>query len=86
MCGACSTAHPSRSPTASSEKRAALSHFQPKGVLISHGAERADRRRFNEEVLETDRPVHRLAEKFLTTVADEAERLLAKVGPRADLT
>jgi hypothetical protein len=29
--------------TASSEKRAALAHFQPRGVLISHGPERADR-------------------------------------------
>jgi hypothetical protein len=25
--------------------RAVLSHFQPRGVLLSHGAERADRRR-----------------------------------------
>jgi hypothetical protein len=36
---------------ASREKRAALSHFQPQGVLVSHGAERIDRRRFNEAVL-----------------------------------
>src|SRR5215213_9509014 len=34
--------------TANREKRAALSHFQPHGVLISHGPERSDRRRFNE--------------------------------------
>jgi hypothetical protein len=29
---------------ASSEKRSAMAHFQPQGVLISHGSERADRR------------------------------------------
>jgi hypothetical protein len=40
------------------EKRAALAHFEPKGVLISEGAERADRRRYNEQVLESDRPAH----------------------------
>ncbi|KAK0340185.1 hypothetical protein LTR94_031558, partial [Friedmanniomyces endolithicus] len=40
---------------ASSEKRAALSHFEPEGALISCGRERAERRRFNEEVLEHER-------------------------------
>jgi hypothetical protein len=31
--------------TASIEKRAALGDFEPKGSLVSHGPERADRRR-----------------------------------------
>lgn len=65
--------------TASLEKRAALAHFEPKGVLISHGAERADRRRFNEQVLDSDSPVHRLGERFLTVVDDEAKHLLEEV-------
>lgn len=47
--------------TASFEKRGALSHFEPKMVLVSHGPERAERRRFNEEVLDTQSRVHRLA-------------------------
>ncbi|QFZ18078.1 cytochrome P450 [Saccharothrix syringae] len=37
------------------EKRAALDHFQPHGVLISSGEERAARRRFNERVLHPDK-------------------------------
>ncbi|MCE7982612.1 MAG: hypothetical protein DYG89_15615 [Caldilinea sp. CFX5] len=49
--------------TASSEKRAALAHFQPKGSLISQGVERADRRRYNEEVLDTGQTLHRLANR-----------------------
>jgi cytochrome P450 len=68
--------------TASSEKRAALSHFQPQGVLISHGAARADRRRYNEQVLEADRPVHQLAEHFGAVVNEEAALLLAAVRHR----
>lgn len=66
---------------ASSEKRAALSHFEPKGALISCGRERAERRHFNEQVLEHERAVHHMVGKFLPTVDDEAGRLLA--GARA---
>jgi cytochrome P450 len=36
---------------ANREKVAALTHFQPHGVLVSHGPVRAERRRFNEQVL-----------------------------------
>lgn len=61
---------------ASGEKVAALSHFQPHGVLISTGADRADRRRFNEEVLESDNPVHRMAESFERVAAEEAGEML----------
>jgi cytochrome P450 len=63
---------------ASTEKRAALSHFQPEGVLISHGADRVDRRRFVEAVLDADRPVHHLAGKFLPVVAEEAALLCSE--------
>ncbi len=65
--------------TASREKRSALSHFQPKGVLISHGSERADRRRFNEQVLDTHRQMHHLAERFVAVADEEAAHLLTKV-------
>lgn len=61
--------------TDSSEKRASLSHFEPRGVLISRGPERADRRRFNEEVLDTPHPMHRLAERFGAVVEEEAAAL-----------
>lgn len=37
------------------EKRAALAHFQPHGLLITPGDLREDRRRFNEAVLDTER-------------------------------
>lgn len=71
--------------TVTAEKRAALAHFQPKGVLISHGLDRAERRRFNEEVLGSDKPVHKLAERFMAVVDEEAEHLLADVGEAGEL-
>lgn len=61
---------------ASSEKRAALSHFEPQGVLISRGPERTNRRHFNERVLDSDRPHHRLAERFTEVVYEAAEGIL----------
>lgn len=71
---------------ASSEKRAALSHFQPKGVLVSRGPERADRRRFNEAVLDTEHPVHRCAARFVEVVDEEAGRLRQQVEPGGTLS
>src|SRR3954469_22010821 len=65
--------------TAAREKKAALSHFQPNGVLISHGDERADRRRFNEAVLDSSAPVHTLAESLLMKLHGEARAMVA--GP-----
>jgi cytochrome P450 len=72
--------------TASMEKVGALTHFEPKNALISHGAERAERRRFNEEVLESDRPAHHLADSFLQVVDEEAETILAGARQRGELT
>jgi cytochrome P450 len=72
--------------TATNEKRAALAHFQPKGVLISHGPERADRRRFNEEVLDSERPVHRHADRFTSVVREEAALLTAMAERHGELT
>jgi Cytochrome P450 len=71
---------------ANREKRAALSHFQPHGVLISHGAERADRRRFNEAVLDSGRPVHRLATELLMKVREEALSITAATERSGSLT
>jgi hypothetical protein len=71
--------------TATVEKRAALAHFEPKNVLISHGNDRANRRRYNEEVLDTSRPVHRLAGTFLEIVATESSRLVASARRRGVL-
>src|SRR3954470_15723639 len=62
--------------TANREKVAALSHFQPNGVLISHGAERAERRRFNEAVLDSSAPVHTLAESLLAKLHAEARAMV----------
>ncbi|WP_329047826.1 cytochrome P450 [Amycolatopsis sp. NBC_01488] len=61
------------------EKRAALGHFQPHGVLISDAADRAPRRRFTEAVLEPGRPLHELATPFARAIADEAAVLLSEV-------
>jgi cytochrome P450 len=72
--------------TASLEKQAALAHFQPRGVLISHGGERADRRRFNEQVLDSERPAHRHAERFTSVVREEADTLVAMGERHGELT
>ncbi|GGI08246.1 cytochrome P450 [Egicoccus halophilus] len=59
------------------EKRHALGHFQPYGVLASSGVPRDDRRAYNEQVLDTPAPVHCLADELLGKVVDEADTLLA---------
>ncbi|HEX4769690.1 MAG TPA: cytochrome P450 [Bryobacteraceae bacterium] len=63
--------------TATLEKTATLAHFEPKNVLISRGAERADRRHYNEQVLEAHRPIHQMADQFVRIVESEAARLRA---------
>ncbi|MBS3941424.1 MAG: cytochrome P450 [Actinobacteria bacterium] len=70
---------------ATREKRAALSHFQPHGVLASRGAERADRRRFNEQVLGSDLAVHPRAGALLDKVVAEAEVLIDRVRETGEL-
>jgi cytochrome P450 len=62
------------------EKRAALAHFQPHGVLISHGRQRTVRRAFNEAVLDTGHQIHRMAEPITVKVREEAEQLAAIVA------
>jgi cytochrome P450 len=61
---------------ATKEKTAALAHFQPRGVLISHGLARTARRELVEEVLETGQEVHSLAGVITDVVRDEVDLLL----------
>lgn len=56
---------------ATREKRAALGHFQPAGVLSSQGHDRVIRRRLNEDVLETGCPVHSMAPRFAAMAEEE---------------
>jgi cytochrome P450 len=65
---------------ATTEKKAALKHFQPHGVLISTGAERERRRAVNEDVLRPDKVDVR------AIVADEADLLLRHVRGTGRLT
>jgi cytochrome P450 len=62
---------------ASSEKRAALSHFQPANVLVSRGPVRTVRRALQEQVLDTAHPVHRLADRFVPVVEEEMQHLMS---------
>lgn len=70
---------------ASRDKVAALAHFEPDGVLITRGPARAPRRRLNEAVLDTGRPLHRLAPQLATTVRDEVALLMAQVDGAGEL-
>lgn len=70
---------------ASREKRAALSHLEPHASLISEGKDRAVRRRFNEEVLDSRHDVHRMAAQFVAVAEEETARLLAATGTEGDL-
>jgi cytochrome P450 len=70
---------------ASFEKRAALSHFQPHGVLISEGADRDRRRALNDLALEPDRRIHHLSPRLAEVVRDETHRLTAALGPNGRL-
>lgn len=60
---------------ASREKRAALRHFEPRGVLVSDEQDRAVRRPFNEAVLDADTPAHRLHPHIEHVVAEEVDAL-----------
>jgi cytochrome P450 len=71
--------------TASTEKQAALAHFEPKGALVSHGVEREHRRGLNERVLEADNSVHHMAGGFLPIVREEAQALLQEVESSGQL-
>ncbi|SDM50192.1 cytochrome P450 [Allokutzneria albata] len=53
------------------EKRHALAHFQPDGLLISDAADRPHRRTFTEAVLDTHSSVHALGDVFASKVDEE---------------
>lgn len=57
---------------ASAEKRGALHHFQPDGVLVSPVHARPPRRAWNDAALDTGRPVHTAAPAFADTLAADA--------------
>ena len=67
------------------EKRKALGQFQPHGVLVSHGEVRAERRRFNEAVLDSGHPLHHNASVMARAVAQEAEQLGREVDRSGEL-
>jgi cytochrome P450 len=67
------------------EKHAALGKFQQHGALASRGAARAERRRYNEAVLEPHRPLHHLAPALLPALHGEVDRLTADADRRGEL-
>lgn len=62
--------------TATREKRGALGHFQPGGVLISSPEERAVRKPFNDAVLQAGRTVHQHGAHMTAAVRQEMASLL----------
>ena len=60
---------------ASLEKRGALNHFQPSGVLVSNPQQRQQRRPFNEAALEAGQTVHSHAETMTRAIREEVDAL-----------
>ena len=73
---------------ATKEKRGALAHFQPEGVLISPNSRRRRRRELNDHVLQTDHAVHDDGAAFVAAVRRGAvalaDRLVRTGGLDAD--
>ena len=63
-------------------KRQGMSHFQPGAVTISRGDEWADRRRFNEGVLDTPHALHHDADRFLDVIRREVAAIQQALGPQ----
>jgi cytochrome P450 len=61
-------------------KRRGMSHFQPDALTISRGEAWENRRGFAEAVLDTAKPVHRLADRFVPVAREEGAVLLDQVG------
>lgn len=70
---------------ANKEKVSSLRPFQPNGVLISRGDIRAQRRAFNETVLEPEHELHHLAARWAPIVDEEAADLLATAKRNGEL-
>lgn len=58
-------------------KRKGMKAFQPDALTISKGREWEQRRKFAEAVLDTGKPMHRLAQQFVDVAADTARELAA---------
>ncbi len=56
-------------------KRKGMAAFQPEALTISRGKEWQDRRKFAEAVLDTGKPMHRLAQPLADVAADTARDL-----------
>jgi cytochrome P450 len=61
-------------------KRRGMSHFQPDALTISRGEAWKNRRRFAEAVLDTAKPAHRLADRFVTVAREGGAALLDEFG------
>lgn len=61
------------------EKRHALGHFQPAGVLVSAPQDRVHRRPFNESVLDSGQTLHRIAGPASAVVEQEVTVLLEQL-------
>ncbi|WP_343601091.1 cytochrome P450 [Mycobacterium sp.] len=56
-------------------KRKGMAAFQPEALTISRGEVWAQRRRFAEAVLDTGKPLHRLAQPFVAVATETADEL-----------
>ncbi|WP_170284690.1 cytochrome P450 [Kribbella amoyensis] len=65
---------------ATTEKVAALRHFQPHAVLVTDPPLRAPRRKLNEDVLDAHRPVHRYGQRMQEIVTEELGDLRGTLG------
>ena len=59
-------------------KRKGMAAFQPEALTISRGQQWHERRKFAEAVLDTDKPMHRLAQPFVEIAADTAAGLVSE--------
>jgi cytochrome P450 len=65
-------------------KRDGMVAFQPDALTISRGELWRSRRRFTEEVLDTGRPRHRLADSFAAVAGEEVDAMLAEVDAQRE--
>jgi cytochrome P450 len=61
-------------------KRRGMGHFQPHALTLSRGKLWEARRKLTEEVLDTAKPVHRMADRFLAITREEVEMMLAEIA------
>ncbi|TRO87660.1 cytochrome P450 [Glycocaulis profundi] len=69
---------------ASSEKQAALAHFEPRVALASRGDTRDRRRDFNEDALDSDAPVHPCVAAITAVVDEEIDAVTAPDATEMD--